>query len=339
MKNKWTKTLALLVFYLGFARALGIFWVCQIPAYSSAMVTKILAGKGGYPAQYRILGPWIIGFISRTFHIHMLSAEMLFYWLAFFAAFLAVRYWLRPFVPRAASDLAPVWLAPLIIGNVALRYPCDALTFTVIPLLLALLYRRNWTWLVVVFAVGTLSRETTLLAVIAMAVLALYSKDDRRRLALVGLLCTVIWVAEKYALVKLYGGAVKSVATWKLLQNLRFFTGEEIPVDEPAILGYAVGRFENVYAFMGRTRIFYTYPAYLLSFFGWANFAWVLIFPRWRTKDVFLRRIAWLIPLHIAIMLCVGVIFEKRIFFELYPIVIALGLQTFFKQPRAEHPP
>ncbi len=333
MNSRWTKA-ATYIFYLGLARAMAVFWTCHIPVFKSSMIPLLLNGKGGYPAQYRMLGPWIIGFLANSLHIHLLSAQMIFYWLAFFAAFLAMRYWLKPFVPKAISDLAPVWLIPLIIGNVALRYPWDALTFVFIPLLLGLLYRKRWDWFVIVFAVGTLSRETTLLALLAMAILMLYWREDRRKMALVGLLCGLIWVAERYAILAFYGKPVSTAFVWQLKTNIRFLTGKSVPIDEPAILARLVWRYKGTGSVIKRMWIFYTYPLSLLSFLGWANFAWILIFPRWRRKDPFLRRIAWLIPIHIAIMLFVGILFEKRIYFELYPIVIALGLQTFFDQPQ-----
>jgi len=330
--NKWTKAIVLTIFYLGIARAMSIFWVTHLAAQTGITVGTLLTGSGTFPFQYRVLGPWIIGFISQIFNLPLLSAQLIFYWLAFFAAFVALRYWLHPFVPPVISDLAPFWLVPLIIGNVATRYPWDALTFVFMPLLLGLLYRKKWAWLVITFAIATLSRETTLLIIFAVAILAIYSKEERKQLLLIGLLCALVWGVEKFLLAQLYEGAQESAMNWwTLQQNIQFFTGKLTPTDEAANLGVFHFAAKDLTDFVINTKIFYSYPLSLITFFSWANFAWVLIFPKWRKKDFFLRQMAWLIPIYFTIMMCVGIIFEKRIYFELYPIVIALALQTFFE--------
>lgn len=330
MNSRWAKVLALIIFYLGMARAMASFWEFSVPVYVESEIAALIEGRGGYPAQYRILGPWIINFISGTFHLHLATAELLFYWLAFFLSFFALRFWLLPFLPRPVCDLSPVWLIALSVGNVGLRYTWDALTFIFTPLLLGLLYRKKWVWLVIAFSIATLARETNFLIVFALAVFAIYSKAERKTLLLLSILCSAIWVIEKFALIKLYGGSSSSAVIWQLKENIKFLTGNYLPIDENMTLAIACQR-TSIDWILKRWGIFYTYPAYLLTLLSWANFAWVLMFPRWRKKDIFLQRVAWLIPIHFAIMFFIGVIFEKRIYFELYPIVIALGLQTFFE--------
>lgn len=330
MSGKWLKTLAIIVFYLGLSHALAVFWEFHLPAYKLGIIS-LLEGKGDFPAQYRILGPWSINFIAQTFNIHLYSAELIFYWLAFFLAFFALRFWLSPFLPKTICELAPLFLIPLIIGNVGLRFPWDALTFVFMPLLLGLLYRKKWAWLVIVFTIATLARETSFLVVIAMSILALYDRQQRKSLLFVSALCTLIWFAEKAVLVSFYGQLADSVVSWQFRENIRFLTGKGFPIDEPLLLAVVTHRL-SIDTLSDRFALFYSYPFYLLSLLSWANFAWVLIFPHWRRKDAFLRRLAWLIPIYFVIMFFVGVLFEKRIYFELYPIVMALALQTFFER-------
>lgn len=333
MASKWLKTLAIIIFYLGLSRALAVFWEFHLPAYKLGVIS-LLEGKGDFPAQYRVLGPWCINFIAQTFHIHLYSAELVFYWLTFFFAFFAFRFWLSPFLPKNICELSPVFLIALTIGNVGLRFSWDALTFLFMPLMFGLLYRKKWAWLVITFAIATLARETSFLVIIAMAILALYDSSERKYLIFVSALCTIIWIVEKLVLINIYGQPLNSVADWKLQDNLKFLLGRiDFPIDEPMLIGILTHKTDTD-LIVKRFALFYSYPFYLLSFLSWANFAWVLIFPSWKKKDVFLRRLAWLIPIHILIMLFVGILFEKRIYFELYPIVMALALQTFFERQK-----
>ena len=304
----------LAVFYMCMAWVMAYYTLASVPA-AGAKLSSILAGHENLPFQYRILGPWTIYALSRTGVFNLNQAELLFYVASYLFAFIAMRLWLSHFLPRSMADLAPVWMVATVTNQLIYRYAWDPLTLGFIPLLLHLAYRRSWTWFLVVFAVGTFNRETTYLALIAALLFAPPGETvrDLKRIAPPLAVAALIWLAIKLLLAHAYAGNAGSVVEWKPYYNYLVLVGESSSWD-----------FHNYEHLKG-----FKLPFLWLTFLSWANFWWVLLPAGWRRKSPVLKRLAWIILFQFALIFLVGNIWERRVYLELYPIVIALALQTF----------
>jgi len=316
MPEKRLKAAFLIIFYLLFSWVF-VYYTMQVPQYAAASLEQLIKGTAERPFQYRILGPWLIKAISSYSHISLRGAEMIFYFLAYFFAFLALRRWLANFLPRWLSDLSPLWLFICSINNLYPRYPWDALTQLFMPLLFNLAYKKRWGWFLFVFAIAMLNRETTYLAILGFTLIELGRVGKSYlRAAAVFVIASAIWLGLKIALEKMFFEQAGAFVQLEFFRNLEYFTGKRCFFD------YMINSHLKPLCWI--------VPLCWLAFLSFANFMWLFIFPKLFNKDKTLLRLAILIPVHIAIVMVFGVIAERRVMAELYPLIIPLALQTFF---------
>jgi len=306
--------------YIGLAWVMGYYTLASVPQCGADLVDCIM-GRADLPFQYRILGPWVIYAFFKLGLQTLNQAELLFYVLAYLFAFASMRLWLSDFLPQKLADLSPVWVVALTVNQLIYRYPWDPLTLGFIPLLLHLAYRKNWTWFIVAFAAGTFNRETTYLALIAIFLFnPKETLSNLKKIVPPVAAAAIAWIAIKLILASLYFGNAGGVIEWSPPENLSVILGKSTSWD--------FFKYDHLHGF--------SVPLIWLSFLSWANFWWVLLLPKWRQKSPVLRRLGWLIIIQFLIIFFVGNIWERRVFLELYPIVIGLGLQTFFGRRKDE---
>ena len=313
--------LALALFYAGMAWAMT-YYVTQLPVHGVIRMENLLAGTAPRPFQYRVLGPWTILALHRATGISLAAAELLWHFAAALGAFVAVRAWLRPFVPAAVADLAPVWVTATAVNSLVLQYPWDLPGIFFLAVLLDLLRRRNWRLFLPVLALATLNRENTYLAVAAVVVAEGFHRRAWLRAAGLGLAAAVAWLAVKVALDRLYFGNPGGTLEWHVLKNLDVLRGR---------IAFADWMHAPLLA-----PVAFAVPWCWLEFLAALNFAWVLVPVRWRAKDPFLKALALLIPLHLVLVFLFGNLSERRVYLDLLPIVLPLALQTFFPPAAAE---
>ncbi len=184
-------------------------------------------------------------------------------------------------------------------------YPYDMLAVAFFAAGLLCVARRRFWLLLLVVAIGTLNRETTLflIPILLLDGATPRAEDESRVLAarwdlrrapwLKALALLVVWVAIKWLLARHYAGNDRSEDYLRLRDNLRELT----PRLWPALL--------NICGYM--------LPVVLLL-----------------RRDLFplrFRRWLWVLPLWLGVMLFAGVIVETRIYGELCPYVaVALVL-------------
>lgn len=275
------------------------------PQMALAPIEPLADGIAFTPFQYRILVPLLY---RGAFHLvgrESLTTIIVAFETTFFAAFLVtIAWWLR----RLAFPLASVAVftalgaaLPLfthIVPRVApYLMPYDTAVLALFTASLAALSFRAWRLYYVLFVVGTLTRETTFLLTLAMA-LGLWGSTRRRDIAAHVAAQAALWIAIKTAL----AFAFRDNPGAGLFEITRFASSELHLVANLRFLTTA------------------TSAAVLLSVAGglWivrAAFGGLL-------EDPLLRRAWWLLPAYALVMLWIGVIGEVRIFGEF------LGLAT-----------
>jgi hypothetical protein len=307
--------LALALFYAGMAWAMT-YYITQLPVRGLTAIEPLLAGTAPRPFQYRILGPWTITALHDLTGIGYASAELLWHFAATLAAFVAVRTWLRSFVPAPVADLAPVWVTATVVNNLMLRYPWDLPGIFFAAVLLELIRQRSWRYFLPVLAVATLNRESTYLAVVAVFLAeGLLRRSWPRALGL-SAAAAAVWLAVKIALGHAYAANPGGALEWHLGENLDILRGEVAFADvlHTPLLAPVAG----------------APPWCWLPILAALNFAWVLVPVRWRAKDPLLRTLALLIPFHLGLMVLFGNLAERRIYLDVLPVVLPLALQTFW---------
>lgn len=258
------------------------------------------------PFQYRVLTPWLV----RALHsavggslspLTLLRAVDV---VALVGAWLALRSLARRLF---ASEADAHWTAFLALALLPFHfvfsreypfwYAWDLTSFAVFSVGLALLERRAWLAYYVLFALGTLNRETTCFLTLVHATTAWKSTPRARLFAHLAAQVT-LWIALKLALRELYTGSRGAdIAQWTWRENWD-------ALRDPA-----------------------SWRWYLLAFGGtWIPL--VLFFRRIASPWIRAALVAC-VPMLVGLFL-VGVWTELRIFGELIPIV-ALGLTALVR--------
>ncbi len=316
---------AILFVYLFAAFGAALFHSFQVPEIWHANLARLLAGESPPPFCYRVLIPWLLKALISS-GVQFQVAMLLVSWLGFFGAFLAMRWWTRLFVLDALAVVAPFVMVACIVGNIHLYFPWDPYTLMFMPLLFGLVYKRRWAVFLAVFVLATFSKESTFIAVFAALLFALASADRsvRRSAALTALAASVIWISIKALLFSTVGGGVSRSFEWQLESNIDFLLGRKAPLDELAVLAAGAYFRQNFDVAKNVMHMFYSYPQVLLfSFLRWGHFLWLFLFIGHSRKEPYLRALVWLVPIYLSMLMFVGIISEKRIYFELYPILIA----------------
>ena len=309
------------VLYLCLAWAMAYYTLASVPQRGAKLVDCIM-GRADLPFQYRILGPWTIYALSKIGLQTLDQAELLFYVLAYLFAFASMRLWLQNFLPQEIADLSPLWVIALTVNQLIYRYPWDPLTLGFIPLLLHLAYRGSWAWFIVAFAVGTFNRETTYLALMAIPLLCGLKDFTSRLKEFIPpvFAAAIIWALIKLILVSMFAYNAGTPIQWSLPENMSVLLNKSTSWD---------------FHYYRHLRYF-PIPLCWLSIVSWANFWWAVALSKWQQKSPVLKRLAWIIAIHFVIVLLVGNLWERRVYLELYPIILGLGLQTFFGQRNDE---
>ena len=302
--------------YAVFAWAMA-YYTSFLPTFSAASLDALIRGRAHLPYQYRILGPFVVGSIKGALDLSTRQAELLFYVLAYAFAFVAFRAWLKLFLPARAADAAPLWLSATLFNNLMLRYPWDVLSLAFLTCLLMLIYKRSWALFLVVLAVATLNRETTYLAILALVVVELfYRKSPAGRTLALAAAAAVVWFAVKFALNAAFAGNPGGGVEWSLPENLQILRCETCYMDFSASSALK--------------SLCFTFPLCWLQVLSVANFAWLLIFPAFSRKSPLLKWLLVLVPFQLALIMLFGTVAERRVYIDLYPVIIPLALQTFF---------
>jgi len=323
-----TANVLITIIYLFAAFGAAIFHCFQVPEIWHANLARLLANESPPPFCYRVLIPWLLQALISS-GVQFQVAMLLVSWLGFFGAFLAMRWWARLFVPDALAATAPFIVVTCIVGNIHLYFPWDPYTLMFIPLLFGLIYLRRWAVFLAVFALATLSKESTFIAIFAALLFSFSTPDTKARkpALLTALAASILWVAIKLLLLATMGKDISQSFEWQLKSNLDFLLGRNVPLDELNVLAAGAYFKQNLDVAKNALHPFYSYPAVLVSsFLRWGHFLWLTLFIKNSEKAAYLKALTWLVPMYFVTLLFVGIITEKRIYFELYPILVAHAL-------------
>jgi len=274
-----------------------------------ATLEAMIDGTARTPFQYRILIPWLVGYLRDITGLSVMALYQLAEALAVAGVILSTRYLLLGFFPRRSATIlsfGALLILPwnyLLPREIALFIPADLPAVAFFTLGLALIARGKWTAFYPLFIIATFNRETTCFL---SGAFALTQFSTMRRTALVAHLGaqTALWVAIKVWLAKIYAGnpgeifEIHGVGSnlSHLAANLEFlFTPERALI--------------------------------LLSSFG---FLWIpLVLWRGRIGEPFIRLALWTLPIYALAMLVIGNLNEIRIFGEFIPLVWTANLLLF----------
>jgi hypothetical protein len=196
--------------------------------------------------------------------------------------------------PGAAvvAPLVATALLPYFFFDRGTHYLYDFSTLLVTTLALAFLAEGRLAAYYVVFALGTLNKETVLLMTLVFALVA--SERLPRRLLFQHAVAQLAFLASvQWGLGRVFSGNPGGPIEWHLLKNLRFMK---------AMPG----------------------PSSLLMLAS----APILIFVRLHDKPVLLRRALVILPPLVVSYLCLGIYGEIRIFYEAYPALFLLAFHN-----------
>jgi len=223
---------------------------------------------------------------------------------------------LKPFLPKAVADLAPIWVSATLLNNIVLRYPWDPLSLGFLSLLFVLIQRKKWALFYPALMIATFNRETTYLAVMAVFLMEIKDRSGRIEALSRTALAAMIWAGVRATVQIIYRDNPGAPFEPSVTLNWDFL------MCKIAFIDYLNNPF--------LTHLGHVFPLSWLQFLTALNGTWLLIFPRFRSKDPILRRLALLIPIQLLAIYLVGRLFERRLYMELLPIVLPLALQTFF---------
>lgn len=203
---------------------------------------------------------------------------------------LAGRLYADGWVPFVAP-LAAVLVLPVFFPK-GTHYLYDFPSLTLFTLALAFMARREWRPFYPVFAVGTLNKETMILASLAFG-LAFWRSMPRANLLKHLAAQSLLFLAIQVGLRRIFAGTPGGAVEFHLEKNLLLIAGSNVPLD----LGLLVA----------------------------ASF---LVLARLARKPAFLRRsLGIMIPLGFS-YLCFGIYGELRVFYEAFPVLFLLAFQN-----------
>ncbi len=308
----WRTALAASAAYAG----LRVWANVELADATLAMLTE---GTATTPFQYRALVPFAV---SRVVSLLPSGADGLWVWYglvelgAAFAAWTAMRAFLGLDLGRreAASVGALAVFLPLALNlatpvrHNAFFFPWDTLSVAVFTSGLYLLRERRWGAYYLLFAIGTLNRETTCFLTLAFVLLA-WGRLPLRTLAAHAGAQLVLWVVLKLALASAYAGnptlqenSPAGLFVVPYLMNL----GTLSTVPGLLRLSTAMGGLWLVPALLAR-----------------------------RVESPELRRLLRVLPVFLVGMFVVGEMLEVRIYSEMIPLATAallLALRSVVRQ-------
>jgi len=269
--------------------------------YEFSQWKALVDGTADTPFQYRVLIPWLYraGVHLKLLNPATVPPRTMFLGSDFVSLFLLFwvfrRYLLFFFRDLGLASVLAFSIFLTLPFNLILRYPpwfypWDIPSMLFFTLGLILLYQRTWWLYYVVFAVGTLNRETTCF-LICIYVLTAVGRDDSLVIALHSVAQMFLWLGIKCVLLLMY----------------RYNSGDGL---------FEAHLFPNL-ALLSNLSY---YPLML----SWMGFIWipVLIYFR-RIPDFFVRRSVLVVVPFFLGMLLVGNLHEVRIFAELSPVLLA----------------
>jgi hypothetical protein len=266
----------------------------------------LVAGLGATPYQYRALLPWIVraaldaGLIDPSRQLALFVAIEALAW--FLLAF-AFRRFLRLFVDdRGLATTAALSVYAILPFNYfgQVYFPYDVPSVLLFTIALTALYEQRWPTYLIVLAVATLNRETSIFLTV-ISIWVLVGACPWRKVIALASAQAVLWVAFKLALWFIYQENRRSgsgLFDFQLLVNIA--TILEVP-----------GKILVALA---------TWGAIWIAVAAWYR----------RIHDPFLRRALWSVPVLIAAMFVVGFVLEVRIYGEMLPILLAAFWVSLF---------
>ena len=271
---------------------------------------SILDGNAESPYRYRVLVPYLTHGLEATVKLikpgdTFKLAYAIYDTLAIFASLTALFYYLRNWFSQSASLIGALIAAVSMLVGFRDHYyqPWSLLEPATIALGLHLIYHKKIGWLAGLIAISTLNRETGIFLAAAYFfpwVLPNPFKTIRKEKWkdwLVGLALLLIW----------------ALIFW----GLRLVLGEAphiITVKES--LGISIQP-QNL----------------LLALRQWILFLgifWLFIPLGFKAAPSFARKMAWLIPAYLVVIMFYAIWFEVRLLMPLYPVLIPIGLAYLF---------
>ena len=187
-------------------------------------------------------------------------------------------------------SLLVLCLIPMFFDKCSYLY--DFPVLLLFTLGLYLMYREKWAWFLIVFTIGCLNKETTIL--LTMIYFIYFRKDDffaKRKFYGMLILQGLIFAAVKAGLYQIFRDNPGGMAQFHLV-DYNLYTIGKLSIEAVVSLG-------------------------LIALF---------IFRGWKDKPEFLRDALWIaVPLFV-LTFFLGYIDEQRDFYELYPVVVLLVL-------------
>jgi hypothetical protein len=195
---------------------------------------EIMNDEASRPFQYRVLTPKLAGFIFSIIKVPFIdSVYEMFFAIEVLALFLFVLVFRRYLSLTLKDDVSSFllsftlffvmpfnFLAPrydilsvnysmpnlrFFPDSYSLFYPYDTPSLLFFTLGIIFIYKRRWIPYYILFAIGTLNRETTcFLAFIYLFVTI--GKESKQKIAIHCLAQFIVWMAIKYSLYKVYAG-------------------------------------------------------------------------------------------------------------------------------------
>ncbi len=267
---------------------------------------SILNGTAVSPYQFRVLVPWFthglenfLGLFTQndTFGL----AYIVFDILAIFSSLAALYIYLQNWFPVEISLIGSLIAALSMLTCFRDHYfqPWSLLEPAIIAFGLHLLYHRKFTLFGMVIILGSLNRETTIFLVVAYF-LSWALPDIRKvfsrqslRWWLMGLIFFCLWAVVFLGIRILFGEtprAITVIEIWRInIQSKNLLKSVKL----------------------------------ILLFLG---VFWLLIPLGLHHAHVFIRKMAWLIPLYLGLIVFFSIWYEVRLLMTLYPIIIPIGL-------------
>jgi hypothetical protein len=284
-----------------------------------APLLNLIFGTGATPFQYRALSLWILHGLIGGLGIQPGGYRpLIILWeIASLLGLLAVmRAYLRALSPGILADCCAflvIYAYAFVFGPVrSFYYPSDVLSILFFTAGLLALRQERWIAFGIVFALGTLNRETAGFLAIAF-VLAQLGRMDGRRLLLAVAGMAALWIVLKLGLAWIYRHNPGPGMIWADVQTMA-----PIPQD------FGSSRFAANLAILATWRG-------LITVCSMCGFLWIPVIVLWhRTGDPFVRRVVLVTLPFLAGMAVVGNIWEMRIYGELLPLwlgnlAVALG--------------
>ena len=297
-----------------FAAYLGTSWVVAriywqtTHQLETATIEKFVAGTADKPFAYRVLMPWVLGWVNRLNGVDdLVVTDIGLRVVVLFGVMVMMRRWLRHFVDPLLADVGPLLLGVMLPGTFVWYWPYDFAGILVWTVCLLALVERRYALYLLVFTVGTFNRETTFFLIGVFAVTQWDALGWRQTLRWAGVQLAIfaaIFVGLRLAIHPASGDAVE----WHLLNNAAFLIGRKGPF---VFEGWMI----------------------MLSALG---FLWLVAPWYWRRKSEFLRKVSWIIPVHAAAILATGRLLEPRLWNEWIPVVLAMAGQTLMEFRREE---